>query len=403
MRMETKAAAPSHAAQAAPPPLARALKNLLPEIGARSEEIERTRFLPQDLAKKLSRTGLYHMCVPRRYGGLETPPLQQIALIEQLAHTDGATAWCGFIGATTGAMAAYLPPASARSIYGKRSTITAGVLAPMGRAQPATRKGRAGYIVSGRWQWGSGSRNAQWIMGGSLVLEDGAPRLRPSGAPSVRMMAAPASEVEILDTWHSSGLCGTGSNDFRMDKLFIPEEHSAAFAEDEPLQRPLYAFPQFGLLAIGIASTALGLARRALDEIQALASGKTPQGSSRSLANRPATQAAVAEAYAERRAVHGFLCAAVDEAWEAARRKGRIGVAHKRDVRLASTLAARRSAHIVDVAYNLAGGSSVYRRSPLQRIFRDIHVLTQHMMVMPATYELGGRLLLGLETNTDSL
>ena len=53
--------------------------------------------------------------------------------------------------------------------------------------------------------------------------------------------------------------------------------------------------------------------------------------------------------------------------------------------------------------YTVAGGSSLYTRSPLQRHFRDIHAATQHMMVAQPTWELGARVLLGLESDTSSL
>ena len=111
----------------------------------------------------------------------------------------------------------------------------------------------------------------------------------------------------------------------------------------------------------------------------------------------------VALAEAERRSARAFFYETIEAAWEMAQREGRIGVDERRDVRLATTHAVRASASAVDRMYHLAGGTSVYRTSPLQRIFRDVHVTTQHMMVAPSTFELTGRLLLGLETHTGQL
>jgi alkylation response protein AidB-like acyl-CoA dehydrogenase len=217
------------------------------------------------------------------------------------------------------------------------------------------------------------------------------------------MMIAPRSEIEFLDTWHVSGLCGTGSTDFVMKDLLVPEPRAGGIGSDGPLERPLYAFPQFGLLAMGIAAVTLGLARAAIDCLVEIAGGKTPSGSSRSLAQRPAAQADVARAEAALRAARAFYYESIERAWEAAVADGAISVEHRRDVRLSTTHATRESAAAVDLMYHLGGGSSVYRTSPLQRIFRDVHVATQHMMVSPATLELTGRLFLGLDTDTSLL
>jgi len=216
-------------------------------------------------------------------------------------------------------------------------------------------------------------------------------------------MIAPAGEIEFFDTWHVSGLCGTGSTDFGMNELFVPERRVAGLGTGGPLARPLYAFPQFGLLAMGIAAVAMGLARAAIDELVSLAGAKTPQGSLRSLAMRPAAQSDVAKAEALLRSARCFYYEAIERAWDAARADGEIGTEQRRDVRLATTHATRASAAAVDLMYELGGGTSVYRRSPLQRIFRDVHVATQHMMVSPSTLELTGRLFLGLETDTSLL
>jgi len=254
--------------------------------------------------------------------------------------------------------------------------------------------------VNGRWQWGSGTQNADWVMGGCQVERDGEIERMRSGAPRPRSMLVPAGEIEFFDTWHVSGLCGTGSTDFAMNDLFVPEERVAGIGADRPLERPLYAFPQFGLLGMGIAAVALGLARAAIDALVDLAGGKTPQGSSRSLAERPAAQADVSRAEALLRSSRAFYYEAIAGAWERACAEGSIEESHRRDLRLATTHATRTCADAVDLMYHLAGGSSVFRSSPLQRIFRDVHVATQHMMVSPSTLELTGRLFLGLETDT---
>ncbi len=371
-------------------------RELAPELRARADEIERERRLPRDLSDTFAAAGFYRMCVPEVYGGLELPPAVTMATIETLATADGSSAWCVFIGATSGTVLALLPPDSAREIFSHPEVLLGGVFAPRGKAQVEP----GGFRVDGRWQWGSGTQNADWVMGGCQVIRDGQPERLHNGTPRSRMMIAPAEQVEFFDTWHVSGLCGTGSTDFAMNDLFVPDSRAVGLGVDGPLERPLYAFPQFGLLAMGIGAVALGLARAAVEELIEIAGGKVPQGSSRSLAARPASQSAVARAEALVRSARAFYYEAIDRAWERATHRGSLDVSLRRDLRLATTHATRSCAEAVDLMYHLAGGTSVYRTSPLQRIFRDVHVATQHMMVSEATFELTGRLLLGIDTDS---
>jgi alkylation response protein AidB-like acyl-CoA dehydrogenase len=220
----------------------------------------------------------------------------------------------------------------------------------------------------------------------------------------------PRSDVEIVDTWHVSGLRGTGSHDMQVADLEVPAGRSGSLFTDEPLDAPLYAFPVFGLLAIAIAAVALGTARGALDDLAELAGAKTPTLSTRKLAARSATQSEVARAEAAVAGGRAFLMEAIDRAWDAATTVERAGpgaalpVAERTTLRMAATHATECSARAVDAAYNLAGGSAIYETAgPLQRRFRDVHAATQHMLVAPATWEVTGRALLGLEMDASQL
>lgn len=376
-----------------------AAEKLVDRLRVRAEEIETARRLPADLSDEFAAAGFYRMCVPEIYGGLELPPAESHRAIEMLARGDGSAAWCAFIGSSSGSVLAFLPEDTAREIFASDTTLLCGVFAPRGKAVAE----QGGFRVNGRWQWGSGTQNADWVMGGCQVVRDGVTETMKSGAPLSRMMLVPGGEIEFLDTWTVSGLCGTGSTDFAMNDLFVPEQRVVGLGVDRPLERPLYAFPNFGLLAMGIAAVSLGLARSAIDELVSFASEKTPQGSMRALANRPATQADVARAEAAWRSARSWYYEAIEAAWEGACTGGRIPTAQRRDLRLSTTHSVRACTDAVDLMYKLGGGTSVYRTSPLQRIFRDIHVATQHMMVSDATLELTGRLFLGLETDTSLL
>ncbi|MFT7548577.1 MAG: alkylation response protein AidB-like acyl-CoA dehydrogenase [Candidatus Azotimanducaceae bacterium] len=202
-----------------------------------------------------------------------------------------------------------------------------------------------------------------------------------------------------MDTWHVSGLKGTGSADFKVDGVFVPESMTFGAFRKNTGHGPIQRFPVFGFLGIGIGAVALGIARACLDEFLSLAKQKTPQGSSKSLAMKPATHVRVAEAEAKLRSARLFFHDAISTAWDLAQENNKVTVEAKRDIRLATTHAVRTSAEVVDSIYTLAGGTSVYLRSPIQQHFRDVHVATQHMMVNESTLELVGRLFVGIDTN----
>ena len=159
----------------------------------------------------------------------------------------------------------------------------------------------------------------------------------------------------------------------------------------------------FGLLALTIAGTALGIARAAIDDLLELAGAKTPTGGSRTLAERPVTQARIAQAEATLLSARAFLYDAIGIAWDAAEGGDEVSIEHRAALRLAASHATAASAAAVDTAYDLGGGTSIYETSPLQKRFRDVHAATQHMLIGPSTWELTGRLMLGLPTDVAQL
>ncbi len=382
-------------------PLLEAARDMVPRLVPRSLEIERARTLPADLVAELAGAGLFRTFVPASLGGSEASVAEGLAVIEELAVADGATGWCVMIAMTTGLLGGFLPIDHAKAVYGPVEAITGGFAAPVGRA---TALAGGGLRVSGRWAWGSGTRHCTWIGGGCrLVDDDGAPTTRGDGLVAPFVLFDPA-DVELLDTWHVTGLKGTGSTDYQVADVVVPEGRWVQPNIDQPREPgPLYRFSFFGMLALGISSVALGLARRAIEELVVLATDKRPQGSSRSLAERAPIQAEVALAEAEVRAAAAFVAAAVDDAWTGVSAGNPITDEQRRLLRLAATNATLASARAVDRCYTAGGGAAIYEQSPLQRVFRDVHVATQHAMVAPRTLELVGRLRLGLPTDTGQL
>lgn len=368
---------------------------LAPGIAARSDEIEAARRLPKDIAEAMAEAGLYGLAVPRTLGGAEAPPAMIAEVIETIAQGDASAAWCLMIGITTGLNAVYLPQTVARAIYGDARTITGGVFAPMGKAVPDN----SDYIVTGRWAWGSGTQNARWIVGGAMIMDGDKPKTGPDGAPYHRMMIFDASEVTFHDTWHVMGLNGTGSLDFSVKELRVPQARTVSLVHDKPREQgPLYTFPPFGLLALGIAAVAIGNAGAALTEFRALAATKKPSASKRTLAERAHTQLAYAEAHAAFSGARAYLYDVVNTIWTDTQYGRAITLEQRASMRLACTNATRTCATVCRDLYDLAGGAAVYSSNILQRRFRDAHAAIQHMMVAPATLEVAGRALLGLPT-----
>jgi indole-3-acetate monooxygenase len=357
---------------------------------------ERERALPQALVDELCATGLMRAGAPAALGAMEASPATTLSAAERIARGDASAGWCVSIAATSSLLSAYLPDRGATEIFGDPRTVAAGVWAPRGRAVVVD----GGVQVSGRWSFCSGISHSQWLFAG-CVLDDG-----QTGAdgPTLRVVGLPTAELEILDTWHTSGLRGTGSHDALADDLFVPDHHVLSLLDTGPrIDAPLYRFPVFGFFALSIAAAALGNARGAIDDLSELSAGKTALGSSRVLAERPATQAAVGEAEAALRAARALYYEAIDEAWAAAQEDGPVGETLRLGLRLAATHAVRTSAEVARSMYDLGGGTAIYEDSPLQRRFRDAHAATAHFQVNPATWELTGRLLLGLPTKTVQL
>ncbi|MBA2638137.1 MAG: acyl-CoA dehydrogenase family protein [Solirubrobacterales bacterium] len=373
--------------------LAREISALAREL---APETERQRGLSDDVVSRLRASGLMLAGAPREVGGLELAPGLALRCAEEIARGDASAGWCVSIAATSGLLAAYLPPESRAELFGDPQATAAGVWAPRGTARPVAE----GVVVSGRWAYCSGITHAAVFFAGCIV-EGGQD---PTGAqPTPRVIAIPQGDLEIIDTWHTLGLRGTGSHDAVADELFVPAARVFSLFDGPVLDRPLYRFPVFGYFALSIGAAALGNARGALDELAALAARKVGQGSTRTLAQRSATHVAVAQAESSLRAARALYYEAVEAAWEAAQGEEPVAVALRNDLRLVATHAVRSSADVVRSMYDLAGGTAIYDDSPLQRRFRDAHTATAHFQVNAASRELPGRILLGQQADTAML
>ena len=379
-------------------PLLKAVRELAPEIRARRDEIERDRRLPAPLVAALAEAGLFRLYLPRALGGLEVDPLALLRVVEEVARVDGAVGWNVSIGAVHGALAAYLREDVAREIFCGRPP---GVVAGSVNASGTARAVPGGYRVSGRWPFASGIDHSAWAYGNCVVQDGDRPRTGPAGAPEMRFAFFPVEACQVHDTWHVSGLKGTGSHDFTVTDVFVPEERSFPAFTAPPFQPgALYACPFVTYFAASIAGPPLGMARGAIDALVELASAKVPTGSQNLLRERGSVQADIARAEALVRSARAFFVECLEDVWRTLSAGEHLAMSQRAMARIAGTHAAISAAQAVDLMYNAGGGTALYQSCPLERFFRDVHAATQHIAVTPLYYEISGRVLLGMPPGT---
>lgn len=375
-----------------------AAAKISPELSARASEIETLRRMPDDIARTLADQGFYRMWVPNRLGGLELPLGPSLEIFEVLAKAEPSVAWCVAIAVSTTLAIPHLPESTVHTVFDRPERIIAGVYAPKGRADAF----EGGFRVSGRWPFGSGTQNAQWIVAGCRYFRDGEAITDKRGNPRMNMVVVPADRVEFLDTWHVTGLAGTGSTDFAMENVEVSEDFISAWKPLPPAEEPLYRIPQLSLLAVGFGAISLGLGRSALSELQTLAGAKTATGQSAPLAQRRDFQSDLARAEVSLRAARSHYYECAEALWEAAS-QDKAGLEERASLRLATLHAVETGAEVARSAYRLAGASSVYLDSRIQRLFRDSHVITQHVQVRPDLYSVVGSHLAGAPKGTEML
>jgi indole-3-acetate monooxygenase len=286
---------------------------LATNVDAVRESVDRERALPVDLVDALGAAGMFSLWLPNFIGGAELDAVDDVRVIEELSRLDGSVGWCASIASAYSCIAGYLQPDVASRIYDGGRTVVAGAVMPTGKAFIAN----GGYRVTGHWTYGSGIRHSQWALGNCIVHDCDGPQKGPGGAPEIRLAMFPTSSAEVIDTWRVSGLRGTGSNDYRVADLFVPEEHTISYPAPPPVQgRTLYAMPLISLLAVAIAAVPLGIARAAIDAVIALASVKALYGSSTLLRDRPAVQADVARAEILLGSARSYLFSMFGELWD---------------------------------------------------------------------------------------
>jgi alkylation response protein AidB-like acyl-CoA dehydrogenase len=386
-------------------PVVRAAAALQPELRRYREEIEREQRLPRALVEQLRAAGFYRLVIPRALGGLQADPLTYLRVVELLAEGAGSVGWNLANNSIGQLVTLGLPDEGVQEIYAHGAdTILAGT-AVQGGGQAVPVEG--GYRVSGRWSFGSGCQESAWMLGSFQVLDSGRggqPRRRPDGGSLYWRGVFPRAEAEIVaGSWDVAGLRGTGSFDWTVEDVFLPERRTMVHAGiplDNQWERwpgVTYALPTQCWVGPHHSAVITGIARAGIDALIALAVEKTPRGRTGMLCENPQVQDAVGRADAILNAGRAYRTAMIAELWATVASGKATTLEQRARCRLASTHAADSAREAMDLMYRHGGSTSFKRESRLAECWRDLHVVGQTVTIAPEWYPIGGRVYLGMD------
>lgn len=377
-------------------------RSLAPLVRAHADESENLRRLASPVVDALHDAGLFRMMQPVAIGGSGLNAVEATPILEEIACADGSAGWNLAIGAGNSAFLGLLRD---------RSVVEALVKAPRalgaGSVNPTTLRlvpAPGGYRVSGQLRFASGIHQSTWLVAGGFVIEDGSPRLASDGIPEIVGAFFPSREARVLDTWNPTGMAGTGSHDAIVEDVFVADPYTFEFrARSSPTFDALSALPAFSRLGATLAAVAIGIARRAREELVRLAQTKRAMMGATPLREVPQVQTDVARALAltdAGRAHLEYVAGGIFSEIEAGATPTLEDLAR---LRLSYLSATEHAAEAVDLMRNAGGMDAVARGSILDRCWRDLHTLTQHLAISTAHYERVGKALLGLDVGTGPL
>ena len=368
---------------------AAAISDTLKKSGARSEELGT---LAPEAVSALKEAGMFRLKLCAEMGGAEVDPITEMLVLENLAYSDLTSGWCVMVGATAiASLGTFLPPTGLAKVFKNGQVPTASIsFFPAGQAK----RDGDGYRVSGRWRFNSGIRHAEWVVGGT-VIEDAA-----AGEAPVRFLAFPQKDVKLYDNWGGvTGLRGTGSCDCSLENYYVPKDQTFVWdlLEPKPVRGgPSYLFPPFAYVAKEHGSVAIGGARRALDELIAIAT--TTRGTYRSskLDERQVVHRFIAEADLKLRAARALMHERYQVLDDKVRAGNKPDGADIADVRAICVHATDVSISIATMAYHFAGNTGLHHPHVIGRLLRDLNTAGIHQVMSDTAYENHGKFLLGL-------
>jgi alkylation response protein AidB-like acyl-CoA dehydrogenase len=362
------------------------------EFEAAGNRAEELRTLPPETVQTLRDLGTFGLKTPEALGGTPLEPIDFCDVLEELAYVDVSTAWTAMIGVGCAGMAGgWLPDGGVRRVFAPDAPfpLIAGQLQPRGTGRPVA----SGYVVTGRWSFASGIPHASWVIGAFLVTDDSKAEPGGGGAADGRVLIfiAPKDEATVIDTWYAAGLQGTGSMDFALTEVFVPEEmtweRTAGAARGGDL------FRQEGLLFVSneVPPLCVGMARRALDDMTELAGHTARFAGARTLSERAVFLKELGRAETKVRAARLVHREAIEAAWQATRAGTGASPAQHAAVGAASVYAVETCAEVITDLFRYGGGRVLALSHPMQRHLRNSLAARQHVAVTEENYEVAGR------------
>jgi alkylation response protein AidB-like acyl-CoA dehydrogenase len=377
-------------------PLLERVRALAPLVEREAEGAERHGTLAEGVVDALAKAGVFRMLLPREAGGDAMPPFEAIPVIEELARQDASVGWCsGTATLNSGIVHARVGEPALPEIFQNARSVCAGTLSPFGRAQ----KMDGGYRVSGRFKFGSGVHFATTVTAGCIVVDQNDEPVPIDGETQIIAICARPEDIEIHDNWDVSGLEATGSGDFSIQDLIVPQDWTFDLRSLPPRAELLLTLPLMSSAYAWHMGFGLGVARRALDEVQAIAESKVRLGSQVALVNRPTFQRDLAVQEAELRAARLLCLDTYARIWETHQRGDPLPLQERANIAQAAIHVAEVATVVTEFAYRAAGAHAVYRSVRIQRCLRDMLTGRQSAAMCDEVWERIGQVRLGLATN----
>ena len=383
-------------------PLVQQARAMHPILRHFAWQIEREQCFPRELVALLHEAGFYKLVVPRALGGLQVDPVIYTGIVETLAEGCGSVGWNIANNNIIKLVALGLPDDGVREILGQGDSAIAGTaVAGGGQAVPVP----GGYRVTGHWSFGTGCMEANWMLGSFSILDNGEPRVGPTGAPGHWRGIFRKEEVNILPgTWDVAGLAGTGSFDWTVTDVFVPEHrvmlHAGAPLDNQWGHWPglTYALPSVAWVGPHHSSVVTGIARAGIAALIELATVKVPRGrGSARLCESEQVQEAIARADTLLGAARLWRSTAIAEMWNTMATGAETTLLQRARCRLAAVNAGDAARQAMDMVYHFAGTTGFKRATRMAECWRDLHTVGQTGMVAPEWYPIGGRALLGMD------
>ena len=368
------------------------IRELAPEITARTAEFEAARRIPPDLVERLKALGMFRMFVPRSHGGLELTMPEGLAVVTALARIDGSVGWTCMIACAASLFSALAQRETYNRMYRDGPDVAvAGSSQPAGTAEAVA----GGFRVNGRWPFASGCKHADWMGAVCKIVKDGKPVTDAQGQPVTRGVFLPASEWQIEDTWYAAGLKGTGSHHISLRDALVPEANMFDLVDGEAsVPGPLYhAFRHFLPLLHGAFSS--GMAAGTIDDLIALAeTGRQQLYAPTPMRDSETFKSELGRVSAGASAVQAFHKVQTADHWDRAMAGTLSGEGLLADGTRAGIWIVTTTVGLADACFALGGSGALYEASPLQRRLRDLHVAAQHAVVQQRQYAGVGKMVL---------